>query len=121
MTAPSTLGQQLRDARVAAGLSLRESSRRLTLAPSYLSDVEHDRRVPSEAVLRRMADMLALDADALLATAGRFGAAAEEYLRTHPTAVALLRSLAERGVTEEQLRNIAETLFPSATPTALKG
>jgi transcriptional regulator with XRE-family HTH domain len=45
----ATLGQQVRSAREAAGLSLREFARRAGLTPSYLSDIEHDRRRPSEA------------------------------------------------------------------------
>ena len=51
----ATLGQQIRDARVAAGLSLRALARQLEVAPSYMNDIENDRRVPSEFVLIRIA------------------------------------------------------------------
>ena len=46
-----TLGDVIREARVAAKKGLREFSRDLGIAPSYQSDIENDRRVPAEDVL----------------------------------------------------------------------
>jgi transcriptional regulator with XRE-family HTH domain len=50
-----TLGQVIRDARVAAGTTLREFARTLDITPSYQSDIENDRRIPSEDVPARSA------------------------------------------------------------------
>jgi transcriptional regulator with XRE-family HTH domain len=101
-----TLGQQIRDARVRAGLSLRELARRLDRAPSYLNDIEYDRRVPSEAVIRQVASELDLDVDRLLAAAGRVGAGAEEYLKTNPTAGVLFRRVSDAGLGESELQQL---------------
>lgn len=103
-----TLGQQIRDARVAAELSLRELARRIERAPSYLNDIEHDRRVPSEAVLRQLATELHLDADLLLAAAGRVGEGAERYMRSNPTAGVLFRRVSDAGLDEQDLRHLLE-------------
>lgn len=103
-----TLGQQIRDARVEAGLSLRELARRLERAPSYLNDIEYDRRVPSEAVLRQVASELNLDVDRLLAAAGRVGAGAEEYLKTNPTAGVLFRRVSDAGLGESELQQLLQ-------------
>jgi len=78
-----TLGDSIREARIAEGPSLRDLAKALEISPSYLSDIENDRRVPSEDVPGKIAVLLALDRDELMAPAGRFGDEAERYLR-HP-------------------------------------
>jgi transcriptional regulator with XRE-family HTH domain len=106
----ATLGQQIRDARVAAGLSLRALARRLEVAPSYMNDIENDRRVPSEAVLRRIASEVGLDADLLLAAAGRAGEGqgARKYIREQPAAGVLFRRLSDARLDEQGLKLLEE-------------
>jgi transcriptional regulator with XRE-family HTH domain len=104
----ATLGQQIRDARVAADLSLRALARQLEVAPSYMNDIENDRRVPSEAVLRRIASELHLDADMLLAAAGRVGEGAREYIREQPAAGILFRRLSDARLGEQDLKKLLE-------------
>jgi transcriptional regulator with XRE-family HTH domain len=103
-----SLGKQVRDARVAANQTLRGLARDLGLSPSYLNDIEFDRRVPSTEVLRQIADRLALDVDALLAAAGRVGIAkdAEQYIRETPSAGVLFRRVTTDRLTEDQLQSL---------------
>ena len=101
-----TLGEVIRDARVAAGLSLRELAKRLFITPSYQSDIENDRRVPAEDVLRETATALKLDFDDLMARAGRFGEQAGRYMRRHPTAGALFRRISESNLPDEALQKL---------------
>lgn len=90
-----TLGDILRDARIDLDLSLRDLSKKLAVTPSYLSDIENNRRVPAEEVLRSMAETLRLDFDELMARAGRFGDDALRYMQRTPAAGLLFRKLAE--------------------------
>jgi transcriptional regulator with XRE-family HTH domain len=109
MTAASsgqTLGGKIRDARVAAGLALREVARQIDRAPSYLNDIEHDRRVPSEAVLRQICALLTLDINEMLTIAGRASEGTEEYLKANPTAGVLLRRVSDAGLGEEELKKL---------------
>jgi transcriptional regulator with XRE-family HTH domain len=101
-----SLGEVIRAARVAARLSLRALARRLAITPSYQSDIENDRRVPAEDVLRATAAALKIDFDDLMARAGRFGEQAGRYLRRHPTAGALFRKIAESNLSEEALKKL---------------
>ncbi len=101
-----TLGDIIRTARVAAGPSLREFARSLGITPSYQSDIENDRRIPSEDVLKKIAELLKLDFKELMALGGRFGEDAERYLRRHPTAGALFRKLSETNAPENVLRKM---------------
>ncbi len=101
-----TLGDRVRAARVDAGLSLRELARRLAKTPSYLSDIEHDRRVPSEAVLKVLSRELGLDFEVLMGLAGRFGEQAERYLKRSPAATTLLRRISESGLGDKELSDL---------------
>ncbi|HXG44989.1 MAG TPA: helix-turn-helix transcriptional regulator [Gemmatimonadales bacterium] len=103
-----TLGERVRRARLQADLSLRELARRLKITPSYLSDIEHDRRVPSEPVLRAISHELSLDVDELITLSGRLGEEAERYLRQSPAAATLLRRISQSRLGEEQVARLAE-------------
>jgi transcriptional regulator with XRE-family HTH domain len=103
-----TLGMAIRDARVKSGRSLRDVAKLLGITPSYQSDIENDRRVPAEEVLKRTADTLGLDFEDLMALAGRIGEDAERYLRRQPAAGALFRKLTETNAPEALLRKMME-------------
>jgi transcriptional regulator with XRE-family HTH domain len=105
-----TLGEVLRIARVGADLTLREMTAKLKITPSYLSDIENDRRVPSEEVLGQVASLLKLDIDDLMAMAGRVGEQAERYMKRHPTAGVLFRRISDKGLEEEQLKDLLATV-----------
>jgi transcriptional regulator with XRE-family HTH domain len=101
-----TLGEVIREARIAAGISLRAFAGGVSITPSYQSDIENDRRIPSEDVLKKIAASLSLDYEELMALGGRFGENAERYLRRHPTAGALFRKLSETNAPEDVLRKM---------------
>lgn len=109
MSAPdASLGDQIRTARVAKGLGLRELARLIEKSPSYVSDIEYDRRIPSEDVLRSICANLDLDFDRMLALAGRIGDEADRYLRREPAAGVLLRRAQEGGLTDDDLRKLIQ-------------
>lgn len=106
-----TLGKQIREARIDADQTLRGFARDLGLSPSYLNDIEFDRRVPSDEVLRQIAARLGLDLDALLAAAGRLGIGtkdAAQYFRETPSAGVLFRRVTNDRLTEGQLKRLLE-------------
>lgn len=104
--ADETLGDVIRRRRVELSLGLRALAADLGVSPSYVSDIENDRRVPSEDVLKAIGTRLELDYDELMALAGRFGEQADRYMRRTPAAGALFRRLSERGYSDEQVRKI---------------
>jgi transcriptional regulator with XRE-family HTH domain len=105
-----TLGEHLRQARLDKDLGLRELAKELGITPSYLSDIESDRRVPSEDVLRVMSERLDLDFDELMARAARFGEDAERYLKRHPAAAALFRKIADQRLSDDQLKQLLSSV-----------
>lgn len=105
-----TLGEMIRDARVALDMSLRDLAKKLEISPSYISDIENDRRVPSEEVMSPLALTLRLDLDDLMARAGRMGDQAERYMKRHPTAGVLFRRISDKRLPEEQLQRLLRTV-----------
>jgi|SRR3984893_1010613 transcriptional regulator with XRE-family HTH domain len=89
-----TFGEAVRRQRLAKGLGVRELARALGLSASYISDIEHDRRTPSEIVLRALAHVLGADTDVLMTLSGRLGDEVTDYLRRTPAARELVRVLA---------------------------
>lgn len=101
-----TLGDLIREARVATKRSLRDVAKTLEIAPSYLSDIENDRRVPAEEILRKMAALFSLDYDDLMARIGRFGERAERYLKRHPAAGVLFRQISDANLPDDALKQL---------------
>jgi transcriptional regulator with XRE-family HTH domain len=64
-----TLGMQVRNARGLLGL--RELARRVGISPSYLSDIEADRRRPSAKVWDAIAAAIPVDREAVVAERAR--------------------------------------------------
>lgn len=56
-----TTGSQIRAARLAAGLGLREVARRAVIDPGYLSQIERGKRAPSPEFLARLSDVLGVE------------------------------------------------------------
>jgi len=90
-----SLGDFIREARTAKKLTLRKFAVVLDKSPSYVSDIENDLRIPSEAVLREACDILTLDFDQMMGLAGRFGDQTERQLRKTPSLGTLLRKLSD--------------------------
>jgi transcriptional regulator with XRE-family HTH domain len=101
-----TLGEVIHDGRAKLKLSLRDVTKKLDITPSYISDIENNRRIPSEEVLAKLADLLELDYDDLMARAGRFGEDAVRYMKRTPAAGVLFRRLAEGKASGETVEEI---------------
>lgn len=105
-----TLGDVIREARVQQGKTLRTLAKELEITPSYLSDIENDRRVPAEPVLREIARRLDLNFDDLMGLAGRFGEQAERYVRRQPLAGQLFRRIAQANLDQETIRRLLDQI-----------
>jgi transcriptional regulator with XRE-family HTH domain len=82
----------------------------LDIAPSYLADIENDRRIPTEHLLTAMAPALGEDFDELMALSGRMGDETTKYFRAVPAAARLFRRVAELNLDEAALKRIEDNL-----------
>lgn len=101
-----TLGDRLRVGRALKRKTLRQLATDVGKTAAYLSDIENDRRVPSEDVLLTLARALDLNADDLMAAAGKIGVEADRYLRRTPQAGILFRRLSESDVSPEAVEEL---------------
>lgn len=110
MEVRKSLGEILREARAGKGVSLRGLAGQMEITPSYLSDIENDRRVPAEDVMKRLAQLLSLEFDELMAQAGRFGDEAERFARQRPVAVKLFRKLSSANLPDQEMEHLIQDI-----------
>ncbi|MDQ3524895.1 MAG: helix-turn-helix domain-containing protein [Chloroflexota bacterium] len=101
-----SLGDRLRMGRALKKQTLRQLASEIGKTAAYLSDIENDRRVPSEDVLSALATALDLDVDDLMASAGKIGEQADQYLRRTPQAGILFRRLSESDVSPQAVEEL---------------
>lgn len=101
-----TLGGRLREARVANDFGLRELAKKLEISPTHLSDIENDRRLPSEELLKALAQHLKLEFDELMVLAGKVYSVTERYVEKVPQAVTLFRKVSEHKLSPDDLKKL---------------
>lgn len=87
------LGARLRELRLDRSLTLRGLADELRLDFTYLSKIENGADTPGEETLQRMARFFEVDADELLALAGRVPPELAERARREPNMGRFLRRL----------------------------
>ena len=87
-------GALIRREREAKEIGLREMAKKVGMSPTYLSKVERDEfPPPAEDKVSKIASILGLDLDELLALAGRVASDLTDIIRQQPRVMAdLLRS-----------------------------
>ena len=110
-----TFGETLRARRMALaendpGFSVRKLAERVGIEPSYLSKIERgEQPPPGEANIRRLAEELGENPDALLALAGKVSSDLLEIIRERPTVVAeLLRAV--RGMSAKRVSEVSRQI-----------
>lgn len=100
-------GAFIRREREGKEIGLREMARKIGVSPTYLSKVERDEfPPPAEDKVRKIAAILGLDVDELLARAGRVASDLTDIIRERPREMAdFLR--AARGLTAEDIAHLA--------------
>jgi transcriptional regulator with XRE-family HTH domain len=92
-----TIGQRLRRRREALGRSHRSVAAEIGVGFPYMSKLEHDRHVPSPAILQRLAVALGDDFDEMTIVAGRVPEWASEPMMEDPaSAIDALRNFVAR-------------------------
>jgi len=106
-----SLGDYLREQRVAAELSLRQLAEQTGVSNPYLSQIERGLRRPSAEVLQQLAKALRVSAETLYVRAGILNAEDAEVRSVE------LAILADTGLTERQKQSLIDvyTSFRAAT------
>ncbi len=111
---PPNLGEEIRRLRLRAEFTLRGLAADLGISAAHMSDIEHNRRRPSEKLLRKIADKLRK----VGATYGNLeqllsgiDTKTREWAASTPGARALLRQLLEADRDPQEIRRALERLI----------
>ena len=100
-------GAYVRQEREGREIGLREMAKKIGVSPTYLSKIERDEFAPpAEDKVRKIAEILDIDVDELLALAGKVSTDLSEIIREHPREMAaLLRTT--KGMTASDVARLA--------------
>jgi HTH-type transcriptional regulator, competence development regulator len=100
-----TFGERVRRKRMELRLGLRDTARRAGISATFLSRVEigAEKAIPSEGVIRKLADLLDDDFGELMALAGRIPSDVTDYMKADPKMPEFLRRARAKKISAEQL------------------
>ena len=111
---PPHLGEEIRRFRLLAGYTLRGLAADVGVSAAHLSDIEHNRRRPSEKLLRKLADKLrkvGATYESLEKLISGIDHETREWAATTPGARALLRRLLEADRDPQAIQKALEKLL----------
>ncbi|MEX2181896.1 MAG: helix-turn-helix transcriptional regulator [Gemmatimonadaceae bacterium] len=117
-----TLGQAIRRLRLQAGSGLRAFANKIEVSAAYLSDVEHDRRVPTTETLQAIVGELVKDVpvtyEELRDLSTRLETDLQRMVQQHPEVGQLLREVKQTGrPARDVIRELQEHLRDLRTET----
>lgn len=115
-----TFGDYVRALRTQREIGQRELARRLEVSPSYLNDIEKNKRVaPRVETINSLAEILEADAEKLFDLAGQSkNAVAPDvapYIRDNPETIPLIRAIRDYDLSGEQIDEIKNNIISSNT------
>ena len=108
-------GTYIRELRIKNGIGQRELADKIGIAPSYLNDIEKEKRTaPKQFVIKKLSTLLKTNINNLNDLAGiSKGSVAPdigEFIENNPSIVSLIRSIKENNLNEDQIQNIESSL-----------
>ncbi|MEW6186075.1 MAG: helix-turn-helix transcriptional regulator [Thermodesulfobacteriota bacterium] len=100
-----TLGERIKELRIAADMTLRELARQVEIAPSHMSDIEHNRRHPSEEKLKLLAKAISADFEELKNLDPRLGEL-KDWMRGQPAVAQLLRRIRQSDKPDKLIQDL---------------
>ena len=73
-------GNHLKNIRLEKDLTLSEASKYINISPTYLSDIEHGRKLPSDATIKSIVDFYEIDEIDLFNIFGKISLTVKELL-----------------------------------------
>jgi choline kinase/DNA-binding XRE family transcriptional regulator len=115
-------GTYVRELRIKNEIGQRELSKKIGVAPSYLNDIEKNKRsAPKPTVIKKIALILKADLDLLNDLAGiskkTIAPDIAEYIEKFPEVVSLLRSMHNNNIETEEINKIKIVIDKSKAKT----
>lgn len=130
MARKKTFGEQLREARMAKGFSLRKFAKEVDVSPTYLSQVEQNKVAPPTAErVQQIATLLGESVDQWMALADRLADELPDLIHRSPVIPDILRTTDGMTLQQlhrlrdaaEQIRNAPSAPAPQPSPRESRG
>ena len=110
-----TFGSYIRKLRIKNDIGQRELAKKISVAPSYLNDMEKDKRAaPKNDLIKKISIILKADLNLLYDLAGYSKKAVapdiEEYIKNNPNIISLLRSVKESKISNEEIKQLEKKI-----------
>ena len=114
----TTFGSYIRELRIKNEIGQRELAKKIGLAPSYLNDIEKNKRsAPKNNIIKKLSLLLKVDLDLLndLAGSSKNSLAPDiiDYLEKNPRVISLIRSAKNNKLNDEEILRIEESINKS--------
>ena len=115
-----TFGSYIRKIRIQNSIGQRELAKKISIAPSYLNDMEKDKRAaPKNELIKKLSNILKVDLKKLYDLAGNskktIAPDIEEYIKSNPNITSLLRAVKESKISNEEIKQIEKKMTKSLT------
>jgi len=113
-----TFGEYVNKKRLQQALTVKELAERLDCSPTYIHDIEHDRRSPfSQSMLDRFVEVFDIKGDELIEmydsiseSTGEVPRDIADYIQSIPYLRSFLRVAIARGYTEDDWREVFDLI-----------
>ena len=104
-----TFGSYIRKLRIKNDIGQRELAKKIGVAPSYLNDIEKDKRAaPKNELIKKISTILKADLKLLYDFAGKSKKTVapdiEEFIKNNPDVISLLRTVKENKISNEEIK-----------------
>ena len=115
-----TFGSYIRKIRIKNGIGQRELAKKISVAPSYLNDIEKNKRTaPKNELIKKISIILKADLRLLYDLAGHskqtIASDIEEYIKNNPNIISLLRTVKESKISNEEIKQLEKKISKTET------
>ena len=118
-----SFGTFIRKFRIKKNIGQRELANKISIAPSYLNDIEKNKRTaPKKELIKKISDVLEINLEILYDLAGssknKIAPDIEEFILNNPTISSLLRTIKENKISNYEIEQL-ESKFDKSNIKAL--
>tara|TARA_B100000963_G_C22639753_1_gene679781 strand:- start:446 stop:1564 length:1119 start_codon:yes stop_codon:yes gene_type:complete len=117
-------GSFIREKRIALGLGQRALAEKVGLSPSYLNDIEKNKRsAPKLLIIKKLSEILEIDKVFLMDLAGSskksIAPDISEFIVNNPLVISLLRTIKENNIDNEKIKKIENSINKDKTKSLI--
>lgn len=117
---PITFGSYIRSLRIESGIGQRELAKKIDISPSYLNDLEKNKRnAPKVELINKLSILLKADLELLYNLAGDSNQSVppdlSEYIENNPKIISLIRSLKNSNFSDDEINMLIKKTDQSKT------